>query len=148
MSMTVEEIYRQETHNALEKCQFIEETLRMCIFSALKIAQVQLSPYFPINYKTKDISKLPLGALVRLFSKINDDSTLLSSLKEITPDRNKVAHSSLLFTLGELGDEKHMEEATAEMRDILARATDVHNSLLDVRYELIKSLHRAKRSTP
>lgn len=36
MSVKLETAYRQELHNALEKCQFIEETLRMCITHAVE----------------------------------------------------------------------------------------------------------------
>jgi len=56
MSVKLEKAYRKELHKALEKCQFIEETLRMCIFSAVEIARLQLSPHFPIKYKTEDIN--------------------------------------------------------------------------------------------
>ena len=129
MSVKLEKVYRKELHKALEKCQFIEETLRMCIFSAVEIARLQLSPHFPIKYKTEDISKLPLGALVNIFSKINNDTVLHESLRKITRDRNDVAHRSLLFTLGELDDEDHMTEATRKMKEVVARATDVHNNV-------------------
>src|SRR5574341_2549810 len=112
MSVKLERDYRKQLHNALEKCQFIEETLRMCIFSAVEIARLQLSRHFPVKYKSEDISKLPLGALVSIFSKINSDTALHVDLKRITRDRNDVAHRSLLFTLGELRDKKHMTEAT------------------------------------
>src|SRR4030042_6423302 len=76
MSGKLEKAYQKELHKALEKCQFIEETLRMCIFSAMEIARLQVSPHFPIRYKSEDIAKLPLGALVSIFSKINNDTAL------------------------------------------------------------------------
>lgn len=146
MSATLEKAYRKELHKALEKCQFIEETLRMCIFSAVEIARHQLSPHFPVKYKPEDISKLPLGALVSIFSKIDSDTALHEALRKITRDRNDVAHRSLLFTLGELQDKDHMTEATLKMKVIVARATDVHNKVLDVRYALLRSLSEVERS--
>lgn len=146
MSIKLERDYRKELHNALEKCQFIEDILRMCIFSAVEIARLQLSRHFPVKYKSEDISKLPLGALVSIFSKINNDTALHVDLKRITQDRNDVAHRSLLFTLGELRDKKHMTEATLKMKDIVTRATDIHDRLLDVRYAMLKSLSEVKRS--
>ena len=146
MSVKLEKAYKKELHKALEKCQFIEETLRMCIFSAVEIARLQLSPHFPVKYKTEDISKLPLGALVNIFSKINNDTVLHKSLRKITQDRNDVAHRSLLFTLGELNNEDHMTEATRKMKEVVARATDVHNNVLDVRYALLRSLSEVERS--
>ncbi len=146
MSMKLERAYRKELHKALEKCQFIEETLRMCIFSAVEIARLQVSPHFPVRYKSEDIAKLPLGALVSIFAKINSDTALHQSLREITRERNDVAHRSLLFTLGELKDKDHMTEATLKMKGIVERATVVHNNVLDVRYALLRSLHEVRRS--
>lgn len=146
MSIKLEKAYQKELHKALEKCQFIEETLRMCIFSAMEIARFQVSPHFPIRYKSDDIAKLPLGALVSIFTKINNDTELHKSLRDITRERNNVAHRSLLFTLGELKDKDHMTEATQNMKGILERATVIHNKVLDVRYALIRSLHEVKRS--
>ena len=64
MCMKLQRNYKRELHNALEKCQFIEETLKLCIFSAVEIARLQLSPHFPVRYKSEDISKLPMGKLV------------------------------------------------------------------------------------
>ena len=61
------EDYQAEIMRALEKFQFIEETLKECIFSAVKIAENKLTPYFPLNYQAKDISKLPLGPLINKF---------------------------------------------------------------------------------
>jgi hypothetical protein len=145
VSVRLESAYRKELHNALEKCQFIEDTLRMCILSAVEIARFQLSPYLPVKYKAEDISKLPLGALVSMFSKINSDMVLQDDLRKITKDRNEVAHRSLLFTIGELRNKAHMSEVTRRMKGIVKRATDVHNRVLDVRYELIQTLSKVKR---
>ena len=119
----------------------------MCIFSTVEIARLLLSRHFPVKYKPEDISKLPLGALASIFSKLNSDTALHVDLKRITRDRNDVAHRSLLFTLGELRDTKHMTEETLKMKDIATRATDIHQRLLDVRYALLRSLSEVKRSS-
>jgi hypothetical protein len=145
MPMKPESVYRKELQNALEKCQFIEETLRMCILSALEIARLQLSSYFPVKYKSEDIGKLSLGTLVNIFSKINDDTVLQRDLKSILHERNDVAHRSLLFNLGELRDETHMTEAAEKMKDVVRRATEIHSRTLDVRYSLMSSLCEVKR---
>lgn len=146
MSVKLEEDYRNELNNALEKCQFIEDILRKCILSAVEINRLQSSPHFPVKCKSKDISKIPLGKLVSIFSKINNDSALHKDLEGITQDRNDVAHRSLLFTVGELRDKKHMKEATLKMKKIVMRATQIHDRLLVVRHTLLQSLHSVKRS--
>lgn len=146
MSVKLEKAYKDELHRALEKCQFIEETLKMCLLSAIEIARIQVAPHFPLKYKAEDISNLPLGPLVKAFSKINDDTALQDDLRKITKDRNQVAHRSLLFTIGELQDKAHMSEATLKMKEIVRRATDIHNRVLDVRYEFVRSLSKIKRA--
>lgn len=145
MSVKPEKAYRDELHRALEKCQFIEETLKMCLLSAFEIARIQVSQHFPLKYKAEDISNLPLGPLVKAFSKINDDTALHDDLRKITKERNQVAHRSLLFTIGELKDKAQMSVAILKMKGIVERATDIHHRVLDVRYELFRSLSKVRR---
>ena len=144
MSMELEKAYRDELHRALEKCQFIEETLKMCLLSALEIARIQVSSHFLLKYKEEDISNLSLGPLVNAFSKINDDTALQNDLRKITKERNQVAHRSLLFTIGELEDKTHMSEATLKIKSIAERATEIHHRVLDVRYELVRALNKVR----
>lgn len=146
MSVKLEKAYRDEMHRALEKCQFIEETLKMCLLSAIEIARIQVSPHFPLKHKAEDISYLPLGPLVNAFAKINDDTALQNDLRKITKERNQVAHRSLLFTIGELEDSAHMAGATLKMKGIADRATEIHHRVLDVRYELIRALSKVRRT--
>jgi len=87
-----------------------------------------------------------LIACAGVFSKINSDTALQDGLRKITKDRNEVAHRSLLFTIGELKDKARMSEATLKMKGIVERATDIHNRVLDVRYEFLRSLSKVKRS--
>jgi len=144
-AIELQKAYKNELYNALEKCQFIEETLKMCLISAVEITRIQVSPYFPLKYKAEDISNLPLGPLVNAFSKISNDSALLNDLRNITKDRNHVAHRSLLFTIGEMGDSVHMTKATSKLKEIAERASEIHNRVLDVRYEMLRTLSKVKR---
>lgn len=137
--------YKDELHRALEKCQFIEEILKMCLLSAIEIARIQVSPYFLIKYKEMDIHHLPLGHLVSAFSKINDDIELHKELREITKERNKVAHRSLLFTIGELTDEPFMEEEILKMKNIADRATIIHERVMEIRYNFLRTLNKVRR---
>jgi len=45
----LEKVYRDEINRALEKCQFIEETLKMCLLSVIEIARILVSPNFPLK---------------------------------------------------------------------------------------------------
>ena len=145
MDKSITDQFKEEVYNALEKCQFVEETLTMCISHAIEIAKLQLSPYFPLEVTGKDLGKTPLGTLVNVFSRISNDTALIKSLRSITTDRNHVAHNSLLFTLGELGDVTHMKQELEKMKAISEkRANQVHGRVLDIRWKLIRSLGVAK----
>lgn len=146
MSVNRNEAYNAEFHRALEKCQFVEETLKMCLLSAIDIARIQVEPFFPLAVKPQDISHLPLGPLVNAFAKIHADKALLDDLQALRKERNEVAHRSLLFTIGEMENAEHMSEQTAKMKAIADHAADLHSRVLDVRYALVKALNKAKRA--
>lgn len=146
MPMEQETDYRREVQNASEKCQFIEDILRECIILAMDISRLQSSPHPSFNYKLEDIAKLPMGPLIRDFSKINTDAALHDDLKNLKRDRNDIAHKSFIFTLGELRDETHMSEATQKMKDIVTRATDIHHRVLTFRWDLTRSRSKLRRS--
>ncbi|MDH5648192.1 MAG: hypothetical protein OEY67_00940 [Gammaproteobacteria bacterium] len=141
--MGASEDYQAGIMQALERFQFIEEALKECIFSAVKIAENKLAPFFPVNYKAKDISKLPLGSLINNFVKINSDSKLHKELRDITQERNYIAHQSFLFTLGELEDEDLMKNELKKILDISEKAKQLHNKVLDVRFELKRAERKA-----
>ena len=144
MGNTAQTEYRDAVYRALERFQFIEEILRVYLDLAIQIAKIELKPYFPVNLTKKDLSKLPLGKLVQMFSQVNGNTALRSELKNVTPDRNHVAHQSMLFTLGELEDDAHISRRTQETNAIADHAKDVHEALLDERYELQRALTRLK----
>jgi len=138
--------YQKEVHDALEKCQFVEETLRVYINLVIDIAKLEMASHFPVRFTTTDLSKLPLGKLVGFFSKLSNNTSLISSLKNIATERNYVAHRSLLFTLGELQDPEHIAQAVLKMEDIKKRAKQVHDALLNETSRLRRSLSTLKRS--
>ena len=74
MSKKLTNQYQKAVHDALERCQFIEETLRMCISHAMEIAKLQLSPYYPPKYTHVDLSKPSMGKMASIFSRISDDA--------------------------------------------------------------------------
>lgn len=139
--------FQATTLRALEKCQFVEETLKLCILSAIEITQVMTSPYLTINYAAGDIAKLPMGPLINKFSRISQDEALIKDLRSLTKDRNFVAHQSLLFTLGELSDTESAEVALKKLKAIGDKASALHERVLDVRYALARGKQRAIRDS-
>ena len=145
MSKTITDQYQKAVHDALERCQFIEEILRMCISHAIDIARIQLAAYYPLKITNSDLSKLAMGKLISIFSRINDDAALNNSLKSLITERNHVAHQSLLFTIGESRDPIYMKTQITKIEGIRDNAMQVHNNLLVVRYELHRALSALKR---
>ena len=137
--------YRKAVHDALERSQFVEETLREYLDLAIEIAKIAVGSHFPVRVTTKDLSRLSLGRLVELFSRFNGNTSLKSELRQITPDRNRIAHKSLLFTLGELEDDAHMSKLTVEVKKIARKIKNTHNMLLDERVKLLRSFQALKR---
>lgn len=137
--------YQKEVHDALEKCQFVEETLRVYINLTIEIAKLEMANSFTVRFTTADLSKLSLGKLVRVFSRLSKDASLKSLLKNLTTERNFVAHRSLLFTLGELQDPNHIAQSLQKMRDIRELASKAHEALLEETWRLRRSLSALKR---
>lgn len=137
--------YRDAVNRALEQCQFVEETLRVYLDVAVQIARSQLAAHFPVDVSGKDLACLSLGRLVALFSRFNGNASLKADLKRITPDRNRIAHQSLLFTLGEIADDAHLSVLTEEVNLIAQRAGRVHEALLDERFKLHRTLCALRR---
>ena len=138
--MTVQTEYRNAVYRALERCQFIEEILRLYLYLVIQVAKIELKSHFPVNLTKEDLSKLSLGRLVYKFSQFNGNVSLKSDLEKITPDRNKVVHQSLLLTLGENEDNKHLAKLTNSMNEFEKRAKKAHETLLDEKWKLQKSL--------
>ena len=146
MPVKQNEIYKAELYRALEKCQFIEEILKMCLMSAVDIVRIQVQPFFTVSFKLEDISQLPLGPLLKAFEKIHDDKALRADLRSFRKERNELAHRSLLFTIGEAEDKTHMSQQTAKMKAIADHAAELHSRLLDVRLKFVQALNKAKRT--
>lgn len=144
MPANQKEAYKTELHRALEKCQFVEETLKMCLLSAIEIVRIRVQPFFPFKLKPEDVSHLSLGTLVKAFAKIHDDKVLHDDLRSLTKERNDVAHRSLLFTIGELEDDAYILEQTAKMKAIADHATKLHERILGIRFELARALRKAQ----
>ena len=136
--MGLKEEYSKETISALEKCQFIEDKLKDCILTAIKINRTSKENKFAIKYKAKDIEKKPLGPLIKEFEKINDNTELNNELWNFKEERNNIAHASQLFTLGELEDKDHMLSAIEKMRERRTQAGDLHEKILEIFWKLMR----------
>ena len=72
--------------------QFIEECLKMSITTADKIIQKNVAPYFQYNYNRKDIENFALGKLVERYSKMSNNHSLVTHIRELMKERDNIAH--------------------------------------------------------
>ena len=129
----------------LERCQFVEETLRGYINLEIKKNKLTPKSHFPVRLNSKNLSRLSLGKLVSIFSNLNDDTSLISSLKKLIKERNFIAHESKLLTVGELKDPDYMSSVLDKVSKIKEHAKAAHESLLDKNNDLrrlLSALHR------
>ena len=134
------ELYREAIYGALEKCQFVEENLRVCIWLASEVARVKLQDYFPVKFCREDVARLSLGRLAGIYLRLTMSAKVTDLLKTIVEGRNYVAHRSLLLTLEHRGSVELMRESIEKMNRIEQRAGELQNELLDERYALQRKL--------
>lgn len=146
MATKIYKDYQTAIHNALEKCQFVEETLRVYISLVIDIIRKKVGNIFPIRFSENDLSKLSLGKLVTIFSRLNDNVALKSSLSKITTERNFVAHRSFLFTIGELRDAAKLSELVHKIEEIKENAKNIHEALLEETWHLRRELRTLRHN--
>jgi len=88
--MVNEDNLREEVGQALMTFQFIEEAIRDYLDTTAKIIKKN------VKYLNKEFSlydnRDTLGALVKKFAKVNDNTTLVNWLEDNIKKRNKLAH--------------------------------------------------------
>lgn len=86
------EIYISAVQNALFTFQMIEEALKICIRGSYEILVHSAPSPVVFSFEAKAITNLPLGQLIKMFSRVNANGTLIEELKSIEKWRNFCAH--------------------------------------------------------
>jgi len=137
--MTEIQNFKLASADLLEKYQHLEETIKACLQSYILCLDSNDSK--PCD--ERKLGKITLGASVTEFAKIHSDDTLISDLRRVVPERNKLAHGSLSLTIGECSDKDYLMRRTTELKDLTAQITEIHNRVLEVRF-LYKRREREK----
>ena len=81
---------------ALTLFQAIENLLVLCIKASDYIIDVSSDKLVTFNPNRKKLSQLGLGSLVEVFKGLTKNKDLCNNIKELTKERNKLAHSKLI----------------------------------------------------
>jgi hypothetical protein len=102
--------------------QYIEELLRMYLSRAYDLIKFRLAGDLP--FKQNDlIERKALGALLKEFSRLNDNKELISKISALIPQRNRVAHEAYLLTVEEMNDAPKMLALAGDFDKINATAS-------------------------
>lgn len=82
--------------------QYIEQALRVYITCSNMIIKKKLLGIMPYRYGYDFIENDSLGKLLEKFEKVSDNVDLVKKLKKLVPERNRIAHRSLLWTREQL----------------------------------------------
>lgn len=86
------EIYISAVQNALFTFQMIEEALKICIRGSYEILVRSAPSPVVFSFDAAAITNSPLGQLIKMFSRVSANSTLVKELKPIEEWRNFCAH--------------------------------------------------------
>ncbi len=95
----------------------------------------KLSGAVPFKCTQKWIEEDSLGQLITKFEKLSNNDRLIRELKNIKPDRNKIAHQGLLLSKEDWNDNSLISFRIEELRKIRAVTSLV---LSRIRVELDK----------
>lgn len=86
------EIYISAAQNALFTFQMIEEALKICIRGSYEILVRSAPSPVVFSFEAEAITNSPLGQLIKMFSRVSANRTLIEDLKSIEKWRNFCAH--------------------------------------------------------
>ncbi|MFH1856282.1 MAG: hypothetical protein ABH836_03505 [Candidatus Omnitrophota bacterium] len=92
--------YLDQIPKAFLNFQFIEEALKLYLyrFEAMAIIRFEGVLYYRFNQSDlKEIEIMPLGKLIKVFERRNNNKDLLKKLKKIRVTRNFIAHQSYVI---------------------------------------------------
>lgn len=120
---------------ALSTCQLVEHVVRFYLKIIHQLIATKLNKCIPYHFSGEDYEDLPLGALLKVFKKLNDNVDLQDRLEKFRKERNWVAHQ-IFADYSEKGQ-------SAEERSILIkRAHQVGSTAMTLYTNLMLELQK------
>lgn len=85
-------VYVLAVQNALFSFQMIEEALKICVGLSYEIIARSVPSPIAFNFEASAIHSAPLGRLIKMFSSVSANHTLVSELRKVEEWRNFCAH--------------------------------------------------------
>lgn len=128
--------YSNALQMALVDFQYIEECLRLYIYVSYDFIRHKVSDTIPFKFDIPDLEKDALGKLIEKYSKFSNNDILISELRNLLPERNKIAHRGLLLSHKEQNDVAHLDEQTKRLTELHQRLRPHIQTLLNERAKL------------
>ncbi len=114
--------YLQLVQITLMIFQNIESLIKIYLKKAYKIINIKLDNLFVFNYSEKELNNSSLGNLIKKLDIIISNKKLIKKLKNVTPKRNSIAHSSMLISIKQKKNKQFMLKKVAEVNKIKLEA--------------------------
>ena len=132
--------YGEVAKDFLSSCQTIEAGLRLYIIYSYELIRRSLDNKLPFHLDEQDVNKDSMGTLIEKFSKLTNNSDLVSRLKELTPYRNRCAHHAFVLSVKDMrSDNPPFESHTSELKEMFDKSESVYAELVD-EYRSIRRL--------
>jgi predicted enzyme related to lactoylglutathione lyase len=90
--------------DALSGCQLVEQVLKLYITEALQLAKKCIGDNMIFKIDGKEYEDAPLGRLIGIFKKLNNNENLIIELGKFKEDRNFLSHRGISHVLDYDGD--------------------------------------------
>ena len=102
--------------------QFIEESLRFCLYRCHTLIQFRLVGKLPYAVPLKMIDDAAMGRLIELFKPYTGNESLISKLRLINNHRDALAHQGLMLIDDEQAESQHLSDKSQELKAFLSEA--------------------------
>lgn len=110
---------------SLAKCmlhyQFIEESLRFCLYRCQTLIQLSLLEVTPYEVHLKKIDEAALACLIEQFKPYTRNEALIQKLRLINNHRDSLAHEGLMLSVAASAD-KTLPQQSPELKAFLLEA--------------------------
>jgi hypothetical protein len=128
--------YMMAVGESAAQFQYLEEALKMYLASCFKIIHDSVNGKITFTYTYSDVAKKPLGQLITIFKKFNNNKVLHRLLRHLKNERNHIAHRAYLLTVEKMRDKQTL---TKEI-DRLNKVNGVVDAVLNQLHKLEKKL--------
>lgn len=134
--------------------QFIEESLKFCLYRCQAIIKFRLWGILPYEVQLKRIDNAALGRLIEQYKSFTKNEDLIKKLRAIKQHRDFCAHQGYLLTDLEQNDAKFLEMKKKELDAFLSEANNcmeilkAEMELVDRVVEEVYSRLRTEQTVP